>query len=208
VAYKTFIAGEEALAADVNGYLMSQTVSRFASTATRTAAIPAPVVNQVTVIDANKGMPDYWNGSAWTPLGVTYQRWWYAPGPWSIPNAGTDIGIGTADGTGAFTMPVTGILIVQGMIQCSSNNASASLMNLLLGVGPSSSPAPFSFPSSVSPPGPANTFSACMPFSARWGTIAAGTSVTLRAKASVNVAGLTCNLGYTTGMLTIIPTEF
>lgn len=69
MAYKTFIAGEEALASDVNSYLMSQTVSRFATAAARTAAITAPVLNQMTIRDDRPGIPEMWNGSAWIAAG-------------------------------------------------------------------------------------------------------------------------------------------
>jgi hypothetical protein len=66
VAYKTFVAGEEALAADVNTYLMGQTVARFASAAARTSGLPAPVLNQLSMLDTAPGVLDTWNGAAWT----------------------------------------------------------------------------------------------------------------------------------------------
>lgn len=72
MAYKTFIAGEEALAADVNSYLMSQTVSRFASAAARTAAITAPVLNQLTMRDDRPGVVERWNGIAWVNLSTMF----------------------------------------------------------------------------------------------------------------------------------------
>lgn len=65
MGYKVFIAGQEALAADVNDYLMAQTVSRFPSAATRAAALTAPVVNQLTILDDRPGIIQRWNGSAW-----------------------------------------------------------------------------------------------------------------------------------------------
>jgi hypothetical protein len=68
MAYKTFVAGEEALASDVNSYLMSQTVARFASASARTAGIASPVVNQLTMLDTGPGVIQYWNGSAWADL--------------------------------------------------------------------------------------------------------------------------------------------
>jgi hypothetical protein len=68
VAYKTFVAGEEALAADVNSYLMSQTVARFASAAARTTQLPAPALNQLSLLDTRMGVVQFWNGSAWADL--------------------------------------------------------------------------------------------------------------------------------------------
>lgn len=68
MAYKNFVAGEEALAVDVNSYLMSQTVSRFTNATQRTAQVTAPVLNQLTVLDDRPGQIQYWNGSAWLDL--------------------------------------------------------------------------------------------------------------------------------------------
>jgi hypothetical protein len=68
VAYKTFVAGEEALAADVNAYLMSQTVARFPSAAARTSALTSPAVNQLSMRDDRPGAIERWNGSAWVDL--------------------------------------------------------------------------------------------------------------------------------------------
>lgn len=69
MAYKTFVAGEEALAADVNNYLMSQTIPRFANAAARTAAITSPVLNQLSMRDDRPGIVEGWNGSAWVAAG-------------------------------------------------------------------------------------------------------------------------------------------
>jgi len=65
MGYKVFTAGEEALASDVNSLLMSQTVARFASAAARSAALTAPVLNQMSALDSKPGQSSYWNGSAW-----------------------------------------------------------------------------------------------------------------------------------------------
>lgn len=65
MAYKVFVAGEEALASDVNTLLMGQTVARFPSAAARTSAIASPVLNQLTMLDTRAGVVQYWNGSAW-----------------------------------------------------------------------------------------------------------------------------------------------
>jgi hypothetical protein len=66
--YKVFVAGSEALAADVNTYLMSQAVARFPSAAARTSAISAPTLNQLTVLDTRPGVIEYWTGSVWKDL--------------------------------------------------------------------------------------------------------------------------------------------
>ena len=63
--YKVFVAGEEALAADANQYLMSQTVPRFTNAAQRTSQLTAPVLNQLSMRDDRPGAIERWSGSAW-----------------------------------------------------------------------------------------------------------------------------------------------
>jgi hypothetical protein len=63
--YKVFVAGEEALAADANSYLMSQTVPRFTNATQRTSQLTAPVLNQLSMLDSRPGLVQFWNGSAW-----------------------------------------------------------------------------------------------------------------------------------------------
>jgi hypothetical protein len=74
VGYKTFVAGEEALAADVNAYLMAQTVARFPSAAARSSALAAPALNQLSELDTRPGVVQFWTGAAWADVGqnVTY----------------------------------------------------------------------------------------------------------------------------------------
>jgi hypothetical protein len=66
--YKNFVAGEEALATDVNGLLMGQTVARFTNASQRAAAITAPVLNQLSMLDNKPGVIQRWNGSAWLDI--------------------------------------------------------------------------------------------------------------------------------------------
>ena len=68
MAFKTFVAGEEALAADVNSYLMGQTVARFTNATQRTSQLAAPVANQLSILDSRPGTIQVWNGSAWVDL--------------------------------------------------------------------------------------------------------------------------------------------
>jgi hypothetical protein len=66
--FKIFAAGEEALASDVNSYLMSQTVPRFTNAAQRTSQLASPAVNQLTMLDTSLGVVQYWNGTTWANL--------------------------------------------------------------------------------------------------------------------------------------------
>ena len=64
---KVFQVLEQLGAAEVNGYLMDQSVMVFADSAARTAAIPTPSAGMVTYrIDAN--VIEFHNGSAWVNL--------------------------------------------------------------------------------------------------------------------------------------------
>jgi hypothetical protein len=68
---KVFTAGEVLAAADVNNFLMNQTVMSFAGTASRAASIPTPVEGMYTHLEDSDRL-EFWNGSAWaTPFGLT-----------------------------------------------------------------------------------------------------------------------------------------
>lgn len=66
---KIFTAGEVLAAADVNSFLMDQSVMSFASSAARTTAIPSPVEGMVTYLEDSNNISVY-NGSSWVPLPV------------------------------------------------------------------------------------------------------------------------------------------
>jgi hypothetical protein len=61
---KVFTAGEVLAAADVNNFLMNQTVMSFAGTASRAASIPVPVEGMYTHLEDTDQL-QFWNGSAW-----------------------------------------------------------------------------------------------------------------------------------------------
>jgi hypothetical protein len=65
---KTFASGDPLTAAQVNGYLMDQSVMRFASAAARDAAIPSPTEGMNCYLDDQNWLMVY-TGSAWTITG-------------------------------------------------------------------------------------------------------------------------------------------
>jgi len=65
---KTFEANEVLTAADVNGYLMDQSVMRFATTSARDTNIPSPTEGMVAYID-DGNLLQYYNGAAWESIG-------------------------------------------------------------------------------------------------------------------------------------------
>jgi hypothetical protein len=69
---KVFTAGEVLLAADVNDYLMDQTVMVYSSSSVRATAIPTPTEGMFTVTTDNDEL-DYYNGTSWVnalPIGA------------------------------------------------------------------------------------------------------------------------------------------
>jgi hypothetical protein len=67
--YKTWAVNEEVLAVDLNGYVQSQVVARFPNATARTAQLPAPAVNQLSMRDDAFGVVERWNGTAWVVAG-------------------------------------------------------------------------------------------------------------------------------------------
>jgi hypothetical protein len=61
---KVFTAGEVLAAADVNNFLMNQTVMSFSGTATRASSIGTPVEGMYTHLEDSDTL-EYYNGSAW-----------------------------------------------------------------------------------------------------------------------------------------------
>jgi hypothetical protein len=93
--FKTFTA-TVLTAADVNGYLMEQSVMSFASTGARDVAITAPEDGMVAYIgsnDANEGLYTY-NGTAWRK-----GPGWNAPWGFIARNQGLGAGTSTSGTT-------------------------------------------------------------------------------------------------------------
>jgi len=68
--YRTWTPGEVITASNVQSYLQDQTVMVFASSSVRATAVIVPTEGMLSwVEDENKY--EYYNGSAWTDLGIT-----------------------------------------------------------------------------------------------------------------------------------------
>jgi hypothetical protein len=68
---KVFTAGEVLAAADVNSFLMDQTVMSFAGTAARGSAIPSPVKGMTTILEDSDLLSIYDGTNFKTSLGIT-----------------------------------------------------------------------------------------------------------------------------------------
>ena len=66
---KVFTAGEVLTAANVQGYLMDQTVMVFDDEAARTAAIGTPTEGMVSYTKDDNAL-EYYSGAVWTPVGL------------------------------------------------------------------------------------------------------------------------------------------
>ena len=65
LGFKTFAAGEVLTAANVNGYLMQQTIMVFADASARDAAISSPSEGMFVYLTGTNAL-QFYDGSAWT----------------------------------------------------------------------------------------------------------------------------------------------
>jgi hypothetical protein len=68
LGFKEFTTGDVLTAADANGYLASQVVMVFASSAARTSAIASPQEGMISYLK-DTDVTQYYSGSAWTTIG-------------------------------------------------------------------------------------------------------------------------------------------
>jgi hypothetical protein len=72
--FKTFVAGTEGLASDVNTYLMEQSVMTFTNSTARDAALPTPLEGMVCYLTASDHFQVY-NSSAWITFDIAWNAW-------------------------------------------------------------------------------------------------------------------------------------
>jgi len=114
---KTFADGDPLPAADLNTYLMDQSVQTYASSGARNTALPSPVEGQVVYI-ADIDRFEFYNGSAWFAVSGKMPRYEIKLGStFSITNGTTAVVTGwtSISNTGGFsgtagviTVPTTG----------------------------------------------------------------------------------------------------
>jgi hypothetical protein len=95
---KVFTAGEVLAAADVNSFLMDQTVMSFAGTAARGSAIPSPANGMVTYLEDSDSLQIY-DGSTFAQAVSTNA--WTAYTPTATPATGA---FTTVSATGSFKL--------------------------------------------------------------------------------------------------------
>jgi hypothetical protein len=122
--FKTWSIGEEVFASDFNPYVQQQVVARFASAATRSAAITAPVLNQLSMLDNRPGVVQFWNGSGWVDQGSA--ELFYNEITASVPISNTTAATShLVAGGGAWTFDGGPVLIEFFAAQAQTGNAGA-----------------------------------------------------------------------------------
>jgi hypothetical protein len=201
--YKVFVAGEEALAADANSYLMSQTVPRFTNAAQRTAQLTAPVLNQLSMLDDRPGVLQRYTGSAWADMPGTLVRW-AASNPNVIVASAQDFTVTS------FTMPFTGSVALTGQAGFTvGGGATALAITMSVDPAAASTPAPSAAVAGATANQPANTYSGSCPYSALWSTVNSGTVVTCKLRVQSSAPGsMGSVLSHIQGQALIVPVLF
>ena len=105
---KTWSPGDTLTAADVNGYLMDQSVMVFAGTAARASAIPSPSAGMVAYSTATS--LQVYDGSAWVDLSTGYGLATGGIGsPTSVTIGGINYQYLTFNSTGTLTITKSGL---------------------------------------------------------------------------------------------------
>lgn len=74
MAYKTFVAGTEGLASDINTYLMKQTVMVFADATARDAALTSPTEGMCVYLTGNVHY-QFYNGTSWITTDIAWNAY-------------------------------------------------------------------------------------------------------------------------------------
>ena len=127
---KVFTAGEVLAAADVNNFLMDQTVMSFAGTAARGSAIPSPVEGMVSYLEDINVMSLY-DGSAWRT---------------SLSPTGGILQVVSASKTDTFTMSSNSDALVTGLSVTITPKSTANKILVIMDVKTSANQANVSTP--------------------------------------------------------------
>jgi hypothetical protein len=134
---KTFVNGNILPASELNGYLMEQSVMRFADYTARDAAIPSPTEGMVAYLDNLNWLVQY-NGSTWVfvagerPYFIgTYGTEATTNGAYSLRNITTVTNRGTfSNSSGSVSVPVTGLYSISSSSNFAGNATGVRILGL------------------------------------------------------------------------------
>ncbi len=125
LGYKVFTAGEVLTAANVNGYLMEQSVMVFAGTAARSSAIGTPSAGMVSYLTDTKTLQVY--GTAWADVS--------SPGDITEVTAGTGLTGGGSSGAVTLNVNYAGLNSPVGTVTAAYTAVAADNNELLIANG-------------------------------------------------------------------------
>jgi hypothetical protein len=136
----TFTAGNDALASEVNTYLMDQAVMTFASATARNTAIPTPTEGMITYLnDVNQYQASH-GGSTWYPIAGQMPLFDAPKTATQNVTSGTEATISWSTATvnrGGFTIasniltvPTTGLYDITALIGWAGNNTGYRIARL------------------------------------------------------------------------------
>lgn len=125
LGYKVFTAGEVLTAANVNGYLMEQSVMVFAGTAARSSAIGTPSAGMVSYLSDQAKLQVY--GTAWADVS--------SPGDITEVTAGTGLTGGGSSGAVTLNVNYAGLNSPVGTVTAAYTAVAADNNELLVAGG-------------------------------------------------------------------------
>jgi len=125
LGYKVFTAGEVLTAANVNGYLMEQSVMVFAGTAARSSAIGTPTAGMVSYLTSTNTLQVY--GTAWADVS--------SPGDITEVTAGTGLTGGGSSGAVTLNVNYAGLNSPVGTVTAAYTAVTADNNELLIANG-------------------------------------------------------------------------